>query len=68
MERHLFIATAALKSVCGADKSFYVCSLSNLVNIYKGLCMPADLPRFYLNLADLRSGIGHLPVPPALLH
>ncbi|MFE8314611.1 glutamate synthase large subunit, partial [Salmonella enterica subsp. enterica serovar 1,4,[5],12:i:-] len=33
---------------------FYVCSLSNLVNIYKGLCMPADLPRFYLDLADLR--------------
>ncbi|MFY3767741.1 hypothetical protein, partial [Escherichia coli] len=32
----------------------YVCSLSNLVNIYKGLCMPADLPRFYLDLADLR--------------
>lgn len=22
--------------------------------IYKGLCMPADLPRFYLDLADLR--------------
>jgi glutamate synthase (NADPH/NADH) large chain len=36
------------------DKEFYVCSLSNLVNIYKGLCMPADLPRFYLDLADLR--------------
>ncbi|MDI8746375.1 hypothetical protein MJM83_32975, partial [Salmonella enterica subsp. enterica serovar Montevideo] len=24
-----------------------------MVNIYKGLCMPADLPRFYLDLADL---------------
>lgn len=25
------------------------------MTIYKGLCMPADLPRFYLDLADLRT-------------
>ncbi|VEC02999.1 glutamate synthase [NADPH] large subunit [Klebsiella pneumoniae] len=44
----------ALEKRLQEDKDFYVCSLSNLVNIYKGLCMPADLPRFYLDLADLR--------------
>lgn len=36
------------------DDNFYVCSFSKLMMIYKGLCMPADLPRFYLDLADLR--------------
>ncbi len=82
MERRLFIARRRIEKRLEADKDFYVCSLSNLVNIYKGLCMPADLPRFYLDLADLRlesaiclfrpsacfSGIGHLPVSPALFH
>ena len=54
MERRLFIARRRIEKRLEADKDFYVCSLSNLVNIYKGLCMPADLPRFYLDLADLR--------------
>ena len=36
------------------DKQFYVCSLSGLVTIYKGLMMPADLPNFYADLADIR--------------
>ncbi len=67
MERRLFIARRRIEKRLEADKDFYVCSLSNLGE-HKGLCMPADLPRFYLDLADLRSGIGHLPVPPALLH
>lgn len=47
MERRLFIARRRIEKRLEADKDFYVCSLSNLVNIYKGLCMPADLPRFY---------------------
>lgn len=54
MERRLFIARRRIEKRLEADKDFYVCSLSNLVNIYKGLCMPTDLPRFYLDLADLR--------------
>ncbi len=54
MERRLFIARRRIEKRLLQDKDFYVCSLSNLVNIYKGLCMPADLPRFYLDLADLR--------------
>lgn len=54
MERRLFIARRRIEKRLQDDKDFYVCSLSNLVNIYKGLCMPADLPRFYLDLADLR--------------
>lgn len=53
MERRLFIARRRIEKRID-DKDFYVCSLSNLVNIYKGLCMPADLPRFYLDLGDLR--------------
>lgn len=53
LERRLFIARRRIeKSI--HDPDFYVCSLSNLVTIYKGLCMPADLPRFYRDLADLR--------------
>jgi len=36
------------------DTFFYVASLSVDVIIYKGLVMPEDLPRFYLDLADER--------------
>ena len=53
MERRLYVARRRIEKRV-TDSSFYVCSLSNLVTIYKGLCMPADLPRFYLDLADLR--------------
>lgn len=53
MERRLYMARRRIEKRI-QDNEFYVCSLSNLVTIYKGLCMPADLPRFYLDLADLR--------------
>jgi glutamate synthase (NADPH/NADH) large chain len=53
MERRLYMARRRIEKRI-ADKDFYVCSFSNVVTIYKGLCMPADLPRFYLDLADLR--------------
>lgn len=53
MERRLFIARRRIEKRV-QDDTFYVCSLSNVVIIYKGLCMPVDLPRFYLDLADLR--------------
>ncbi len=53
------ISSAASISCAAASKRisddyFYVVSLSNLVTVYKGLCMPVDLPRFYLDLADIR--------------
>ncbi len=67
MERRLFIARRRIEKRLQNDKDFYVCSLSNTVNIYKGLCMPADLPRFYRSCGSA-SGIGHLSVPPALFH
>lgn len=67
MERRLFIARRRIEKRLQEDKDFYVCSLSNLVNIYKGLCMPADLPRFYGPRGPAH-GVGYLPVPPALLH
>lgn len=56
MERRLYMARrrAEKRIEQTGDKAFYICSFSNQVNIYKGLCMPADLPRFYLDLADLR--------------
>ncbi|OQP35355.1 MULTISPECIES: glutamate synthase large subunit [Pantoea] len=56
MERRLYMARrrAEKRMEQSDDKAFYICSFSNQVNIYKGLCMPADLPRFYLDLADLR--------------
>lgn len=53
MERRLFVIRRRIEKRI-KDEAFYVCSFSNLVTIYKGLCMPADLPRFYLDLADLR--------------
>ncbi|WP_394171612.1 glutamate synthase large subunit [Saccharospirillum alexandrii] len=34
------------------DDEFYICSLSDTVLSYKGLVMPEDLPRFYLDLAS----------------
>ena len=36
------------------DSDFYIPSFSCLVTVFKGLMMPADLPGFYLDLADIR--------------
>lgn len=54
IERRLYIARRRIEKQIIEDKEFYICSLSTQVIVYKGLCMPADLPRFYLDLADLR--------------
>ncbi|MFH7566296.1 glutamate synthase large subunit [Oceanimonas smirnovii] len=53
IERRLYIVRRRIEKRI-SDDFFYVVSLSNLVMTYKGLCMPADLPRFYLDLADIR--------------
>lgn len=54
IERRLYIARRRIEKQITEDRDFYICSLSTQVIVYKGLCMPADLPRFYLDLADLR--------------
>lgn len=54
VERRLYIAKRRIEKRITEDEDFYICSLSTQVIVYKGLCMPADLPRFYLDLADLR--------------
>ncbi|MDO2946800.1 glutamate synthase large subunit [Aeromonas simiae] len=53
LERRLYIVRRRIEQRI-KDDYFYVVSLSNLVTVYKGLCMPVDLPRFYLDLADIR--------------
>ncbi|MBF9001552.1 MULTISPECIES: glutamate synthase large subunit [Vibrio] len=54
IERRLYIARRRIEKQITEDDDFYICSLSTQVIVYKGLCMPADLPRFYKDLADLR--------------
>jgi glutamate synthase (NADPH) large chain len=54
IERRLYIAKRLIEKQLSDDTDFYICSLSTQVIVYKGLCMPADLPRFYTDLADLR--------------
>ncbi|NKI19502.1 glutamate synthase large subunit [Spongiibacter sp. KMU-166] len=48
----LFVVRRQAEQALTADKDFYICSLSADVISYKGLVMPVDLPRFYLDLAD----------------
>ncbi|TRX55886.1 glutamate synthase large subunit [Thalassomonas sp. M1454] len=53
IERRLYMARRRAEKRI-TDERFYVASLSCGVTIYKGLVMPADLPNFYLDLADIR--------------
>ncbi|AZQ09537.1 glutamate synthase large subunit [Shewanella khirikhana] len=54
LERRLYMARRRLEQQMTADPDFYVASLSGQVIVYKGLMMPADLPAFYPDLADIR--------------
>ncbi|MCF2860096.1 glutamate synthase large subunit [Pseudoalteromonas sp. SMS1] len=54
LERRLYIARRRIEKRIKNDDQFYISSLSGLVTVYKGLMMPADLPNFYEDLADLR--------------
>lgn len=58
LQRRLFVARRRIEhhvaSLGMAYDDFYICSLSAQSIVYKGLCMPKDLPKFYLDLADLR--------------
>lgn len=50
----LFVVRRLTEKALESDQDFYICSLSERVLSYKGLVMPVDLPRFYLDLADER--------------
>ncbi len=63
----LFMARRYAEQALRGDEDFYVASLSSEVVSYKGLVMPEDLPAFYKDLNDPRTGNRHLCFPPALL-
>lgn len=48
----LFIARRLAEKRLDKDSAFYIASLSSNVLSYKGLMMPVDLPKFFLDLAD----------------
>ncbi|WP_417761249.1 glutamate synthase large subunit [Shewanella sp.] len=54
VERRLYMARRRIEQQLVSDADFYVASLSGQVIVYKGLMMPADLPAFYSDLADMR--------------
>jgi len=54
LERRLFMARRRAEKRMSEDSEFYIVCLSTLVTVYKGLVMPKDLPKFYLDLADER--------------
>ncbi|RJG37881.1 glutamate synthase large subunit [Motilimonas pumila] len=55
LQRRLYIVRRRIeKQISEQDEDFYIACLSNQVTIYKGLVMPEDLPKFYLDLADIR--------------
>ncbi|MCL1123124.1 glutamate synthase large subunit [Shewanella surugensis] len=54
LERRLYMARRRVEQQLVHDDEFYIASLSGQVIVYKGLMMPADLPEFYTDLADIR--------------
>ena len=58
IERRLFVArrmaSAENLALAEPDQTFHVATLSNLVTVYKGLVMPANLPEFFPDLKDRR--------------
>ncbi len=54
LERRLYMVKRRVEKRITDDPDFYISSLSNLVIVYKGLCQPVDLPKFFLDLADIR--------------
>ena len=56
LNRRLFFARRRAEVVLKEDADFYISSLSATVVSYKGLVMPADLPSFYLDLANKDMG------------
>ncbi|MES2918036.1 MAG: glutamate synthase large subunit [Pseudomonadota bacterium] len=54
INRKLFLARRRAEQQLKSDPLFYIPTLSASIISYKGLVMPADLPRFYHDLADAR--------------
>jgi glutamate synthase (NADPH/NADH) large chain len=54
LERRLYMVRRRVEQQLAADTDFYIPSFSSLVTVFKGLMMPADLPRYYTDLADIR--------------
>jgi glutamate synthase domain-containing protein 1 len=54
LERRLYVIRRQAENAVGARGGFYVASLSCRTVVYKGLLTPAQLPRFYRDLADPR--------------
>ncbi len=56
LERRLYMARRRIEQTIEQedDDDFYIASLSGQVIVYKGLMLPADLPHFYPDLADIR--------------
>ncbi|QDF66293.1 glutamate synthase large subunit [Shewanella sp. SNU WT4] len=54
LERRLYMARRRIEQQLQHDSEFYIPSLSGQIIVYKGLMMPAALPVFYPDLADLR--------------
>lgn len=52
LDAQLFVARRLIEKKLSADKHFYVASLAVNTVSYKGLMMPVDLPKFYLDLAE----------------
>jgi glutamate synthase (NADPH/NADH) large chain len=54
LNRKLFLARRRAEQQLKSDPLFYIPTLSASIISYKGLVMPADLPRFYKDLSDER--------------
>lgn len=54
LERRLYMLRRRVEKQLEDDTDFYIPSFSSLVMVFKGLMMPADLPKYYLDLADIR--------------
>lgn len=50
----LFLVRRRIEKALVDDANFYVASLSSAVVSYKGLMMPVDLPKYFLDLGDAR--------------
>jgi len=54
LERRLYMVKRRVEKRLADDPDFFIASLSNRVIVYKGLCRPEDLTRFYPDLGDFR--------------
>src|SRR5690606_19315896 len=50
LDAALYVARRQAEIALGDDPDFYIPTLSSQVVAYKGLVMPVDLPKFYLDL------------------